>query len=132
MKNVKKIVSLTFITIEVNIIKCLVLSFRLTSIRMFAEGKNKYSYFYLQSRPADRSPISFLVFSTDPAAQSYSIKITSVFGQLVVLVKVWLNHVQKSPSSVKTDEELKQEVKNLGGYLQLLLQVKYIFWKKKI
>ncbi|XP_021133084.3 kinesin-like protein KIF14 [Anas platyrhynchos] len=61
-------------------------------------------------------------FSTDPAAQSYSIKITSVFGQLVVLVKVWLNHVQKSPSSVKTDEELKQEVKNLGGYLQLLLQ----------
>lgn len=86
---------------------------------------------YLQSRPADRSPISFLVFSTDRAAQSYSIKITSVFGQLVVLVKVWLNHVQKSPSSVKTDEELKQEVKNLGGYLQLLLQVKHIFWKKK-
>ncbi|XP_032047706.1 kinesin-like protein KIF14 [Aythya fuligula] len=61
-------------------------------------------------------------FSTDHAAQSYSIKITSVFGQLVVLVKVWLNHVQKCPSSVKTDEELKQEVKNLGGYLQLLLQ----------
>uniref|UniRef100_A0A8B9C512 Kinesin-like protein KIF14 n=1 Tax=Anser brachyrhynchus TaxID=132585 RepID=A0A8B9C512_9AVES len=61
-------------------------------------------------------------FSTDHAAQSYSIKITSAFDQLVVLAKVWLNHVQKCPGSVKTDEELKQEVKNLGGYLQLLLQ----------
>ncbi|NXI64345.1 KIF14 protein, partial [Anseranas semipalmata] len=61
-------------------------------------------------------------FSIDHAAQSYSIKITSAFDQLVVLIKVWLNNVQKCPGSIKTDEELKQEVKNLGGYLQLLLQ----------
>ncbi|NXK46385.1 KIF14 protein, partial [Chauna torquata] len=61
-------------------------------------------------------------FSIDHAAQSYSIKITSAFDQLVVLTKVWLSDVQKCPGSVKIDEELKQEVKNLGGYLQLLLQ----------
>ena len=69
--------------------------------------------------------------SLDHDAQSYSIKITSAFDQLVVLIKTWLNNVQKCTGSMKTDEEIEQEVKNLGGYLQLLLQVKYAFWKKR-
>uniref|UniRef100_A0A8C3J9L5 Kinesin-like protein KIF14 n=1 Tax=Calidris pygmaea TaxID=425635 RepID=A0A8C3J9L5_9CHAR len=62
------------------------------------------------------------LFALDHAARSYSIRIISAFDQLVVLTKLWLNNVQKCPGSIKVDEELKQEVKNLGGYLQLLLQ----------
>ncbi|NXF31893.1 KIF14 protein, partial [Nyctibius bracteatus] len=61
-------------------------------------------------------------FSLDHTAQSYSIRITSAFDRLVVLIKLWLHDVQKCPGSIKVDEEIKQEVKNLGGYLQLLLQ----------
>ncbi|NWX14832.1 KIF14 protein, partial [Aegotheles bennettii] len=62
------------------------------------------------------------LFSVDHAAQFYSIRIISAFDQLVVLTKLWFNDVQKCPGSIKADEEMKQEVKNLGGYLQLLLQ----------
>ncbi|NXI01913.1 KIF14 protein, partial [Pachycephala philippinensis] len=61
-------------------------------------------------------------FSLDRAAQSYSIRIISAFDQIVVISKLWLNKVQKCPGSIKADEEMKQEIKNLGGYLQLLLQ----------
>ncbi|NXQ09970.1 KIF14 protein, partial [Peucedramus taeniatus] len=61
-------------------------------------------------------------FSLDRAAQSYSIRIVSAFDQIVVISKLWLNNVQKCPGSKKVDEEIKQEIKNLGGYLQLLLQ----------
>ncbi|NXH88062.1 KIF14 protein, partial [Edolisoma coerulescens] len=61
-------------------------------------------------------------FSLDRAAQSYSIRIISAFDQIVVISKLWLNNVQKCPGSIKVDEEMKQEIKNLGGYLQLLLQ----------
>ncbi|NXV04446.1 KIF14 protein, partial [Cettia cetti] len=61
-------------------------------------------------------------FSLDRAAQSYSIRIVSAFDQIVVISKLWLNNVQKCPGSKKVDEEMKQEIKNLGGYLQLLLQ----------
>ncbi|NWS30830.1 KIF14 protein, partial [Polioptila caerulea] len=61
-------------------------------------------------------------FSLDRAAQSHSIRIVSAFDQLVVISKLWLNNVQKCPGSGKVDEEMKQEIKNLGGYLQLLLQ----------
>ncbi|OWK57971.1 Kinesin-like protein KIF14 [Lonchura striata] len=61
-------------------------------------------------------------FSIDRAAQSYSIRIVSAFDQIVVISKLWFNNVQKCPGSRKADEEMKQEIKNLGGYLQLLLQ----------
>ncbi|KQK82138.1 hypothetical protein AAES_76678 [Amazona aestiva] len=61
-------------------------------------------------------------FSLDHAAQSYSIRIISAFDQLVILTKLWLNNIPKCPGPTKVDEEIKQEVKNLGGYLQLLLQ----------
>ncbi|NXB55902.1 KIF14 protein, partial [Struthidea cinerea] len=61
-------------------------------------------------------------FSLDRAAQSYSIRIISAFDQIVIISKLWFNNVQKCPGSIKVDEEMKQEIKNLGGYLQLLLQ----------
>ncbi|XP_010195320.2 kinesin-like protein KIF14 [Colius striatus] len=61
-------------------------------------------------------------FSLDRATQSYSIRIIFAFDQLVVLTKFWLNNFQKCPGSTKINEEIKQEVKNLGGYLQLLFQ----------
>ncbi|XP_043346811.1 kinesin-like protein KIF14 isoform X2 [Dermochelys coriacea] len=61
-------------------------------------------------------------FSLDHATQSCSIRITSAFEQLVVLTKHWLNSFQKCTDSLKIDEELRQGVTNLGGYLQLLLQ----------
>ncbi|NXI40185.1 KIF14 protein, partial [Galbula dea] len=62
------------------------------------------------------------IFFLDRAAQSYSIRIISAFDQLVLLTNLWLDNVQKCPGSIKVDQEIKQEVKNLGGYLQLLLQ----------
>ncbi|XP_015492350.1 kinesin-like protein KIF14 [Parus major] len=62
------------------------------------------------------------IFSLDRAAQSYSIRIVSAFDQIVVISKLWLNNVQKCPGSRKVDEEMQQEIMNLGGYLQLLLQ----------
>ncbi|NWX83880.1 KIF14 protein, partial [Nothoprocta pentlandii] len=62
------------------------------------------------------------IFFLDRATQSYSIRIISAFDQLVVLTRLWLDNIQKCSKSVKTEEELKQEVKNLGSYLQLLLQ----------
>ncbi|NWS11505.1 KIF14 protein, partial [Pachyramphus minor] len=61
-------------------------------------------------------------FNLDRAAQSYSIRIISAFDQIVVLSKLWLNNIQKCPGSIRVDEEMKREIKNLGGYLQLLLQ----------
>ncbi|NWT97129.1 KIF14 protein, partial [Urocynchramus pylzowi] len=61
-------------------------------------------------------------FSLDRAAQFYSIRIVSAFDQIMVISKLWFNNVQKCPGSRKVDEEMKQEIKNLGGYLQLLLQ----------
>nr|XP_006135454.1 kinesin-like protein KIF14 isoform X1 [Pelodiscus sinensis] len=61
-------------------------------------------------------------FSLDRATQSCSIRITSAFEQLVILTKHWLNSLQKCTDSIKIDEELRQNIKNLGSYLQLLLQ----------
>ncbi|NXG11793.1 KIF14 protein, partial [Sakesphorus luctuosus] len=62
------------------------------------------------------------IFNLDRAAQSYSIRIISAFDQIVVLSKLWLDNIQKCPGSIKVDEEMKREIKNLGGHLQLLLQ----------
>uniref|UniRef100_A0A8C3SNP3 Kinesin-like protein KIF14 n=1 Tax=Chelydra serpentina TaxID=8475 RepID=A0A8C3SNP3_CHESE len=61
-------------------------------------------------------------FSFDHATQSCSIRIASAFEQLVVLTKHWLNSFQKCTDPLKIEEKLRQSVKNLGGYLQLLLQ----------
>ncbi|XP_074164818.1 kinesin-like protein KIF14 isoform X1 [Sminthopsis crassicaudata] len=59
-------------------------------------------------------------FSTDRATQLFCIQMTSAFEQLVVLTKHWLDDFPQSTS--RPDDDLTQEVKKLGGYLQLFLQ----------
>ncbi|KAJ6658426.1 hypothetical protein lerEdw1_020130 [Lerista edwardsae] len=61
-------------------------------------------------------------FSVDQVAQSCCIRVTSAFEQLVVLTKHWLKSFQKNDEFTQICEELKEDVKRLGGYLQLLLQ----------
>ncbi|XP_049714360.1 kinesin-like protein KIF14 isoform X1 [Elephas maximus indicus] len=62
------------------------------------------------------------LFSSDRAIQSLTIQIACAFEQLVVLIKHWLNDVLACKSTARLDDELRQEVKKLGGYLQLFLQ----------
>ncbi|XP_061489913.1 kinesin-like protein KIF14 isoform X2 [Rhineura floridana] len=69
---------------------------------------------------AEQSQENF--FSVDHTAQSCSIKISSAFEQLVVLTRHWLNYFQKNDEFIKIHDELKESVKHLGTYLQLLLQ----------
>ncbi|XP_066480650.1 kinesin-like protein KIF14 [Tiliqua scincoides] len=61
-------------------------------------------------------------FSVDQAAQSCCVRITSAFEQLVVLTKHWLKSFHKNDEFVQIHGELREDVKRLGGYLQLLLQ----------
>ncbi|NXY27422.1 KIF14 protein, partial [Pomatorhinus ruficollis] len=90
----------------------------LTNLFMIFSGASAISKAYEQQDEECQENF----FSLDRAAQSYSIRIVSAFDQIVVISKLWLNNVQKCPGSRKVDEEMKQEIKNLGGYLQLLLQ----------
>ncbi|KFO85248.1 Kinesin-like KIF14, partial [Buceros rhinoceros silvestris] len=90
----------------------------LTNLFIIFSGVSAISKAY--EHQDEECPENFL--SLDHAAQSYSVRILSAFDQLVVLTKLWLNDAQKCPVSIKVDEGIKQEVKNLGGYLQLLLQ----------
>ncbi|KAM6455282.1 kinesin-like protein KIF14 isoform 1-T1 [Liasis olivaceus] len=69
---------------------------------------------------AEENPENF--FTVDQAAQSCSIAITSAFQQLVVLTNQWLNNFRKNDEFVKKFDELREDVKHLGGYLQLLFQ----------
>nr|XP_056700704.1 kinesin-like protein KIF14 [Euleptes europaea] len=61
-------------------------------------------------------------FIVDQAAQSGSIRIASAFERLVVLSKQWLSSFRRSEEFVDTYDELREGLKQLGGYLQLLLQ----------
>ncbi|NXN11984.1 KIF14 protein, partial [Indicator maculatus] len=90
----------------------------LTDLLIISSGVSAISKAYEQQD--EESQENFFVL--DHAAQSYSIKIISAFQRLVVLIKIWLNNIQECPGSIKTDQKVKQEVKSLGGYLQLLLQ----------
>ncbi|NWW07068.1 KIF14 protein, partial [Oreocharis arfaki] len=90
----------------------------LTNLFMIFSGASAISKAYEQQDEECQENF----FSLDRAAQSYSIRIISAFDQIVVISKLWLNNVQKCPGSIKVDEEMKQEIRNLGGYLQLLLQ----------
>ncbi|KAL8178214.1 UNVERIFIED_CONTAM: hypothetical protein K2H54_036693 [Gekko kuhli] len=65
-------------------------------------------------------------FDVDQAAQSCGIRITSSFEQLVVLSKQWLSGSQKSEEFMHAYDGLREGVKHLGGYLQLLLQEELI------
>ncbi|XP_065265876.1 kinesin-like protein KIF14 [Emys orbicularis] len=89
----------------------------LTNLLTIYTGVTGISNAYEQQDEESQDNFFFL----DRATQSCSIRITSAFEQLVVLTEHWLNSFQKCTDSLKIDE-LRQGVKNLGGYLQLLLQ----------
>lgn len=61
------------------------------------------------------------VFS-DRAAQALTIQVACAFEQLVVLFKHWLDDFPPCSGSARLEEELRQDIKKLGGYLQLFLQ----------
>ncbi|XP_070602494.1 kinesin-like protein KIF14 isoform X2 [Erythrolamprus reginae] len=69
---------------------------------------------------AEGNPENF--FTVDQAAQSCSIAITSAFQQFVVLTNQWLKNFRKNNEFVKVFDELREDVKHLGEYLQLLFQ----------
>jgi kinesin family protein 14 len=62
------------------------------------------------------------VFS-DRAAQALTIQVACAFEQLVVLFKHWLGDFLPCTGSARLEDELRQDIKKLGGYLQLFLQV---------
>ncbi|MBZ3883002.1 Kinesin-like protein KIF14 [Sciurus carolinensis] len=62
------------------------------------------------------------LFSCDRAAQLLIIQIACAFEQLVVLIKHWLSDFLPCTDVTTLEDELRQEVKKLGGYLQLFLQ----------
>ncbi|XP_008113231.2 kinesin-like protein KIF14 isoform X1 [Anolis carolinensis] len=61
-------------------------------------------------------------FVTDQAAQSCSIMIVSAFKQIILLTKHWGNCFRKNEEFVNIYDEMREDVKHLGGYLQLLFQ----------
>ncbi|ERE74316.1 kinesin-like protein KIF14-like protein [Cricetulus griseus] len=62
------------------------------------------------------------LFSSDRAAQAFTVQIACAFEQLVVLFKHWLDDFPPGTSSARLEDELRQDIKKLGGYLQLFLQ----------
>ncbi|XP_004439031.1 PREDICTED: kinesin-like protein KIF14 [Ceratotherium simum simum] len=62
------------------------------------------------------------LFSSDRATQSLTIQVAGAFEQLVVLTTHWLSDFVPGASTARLGDELRQEVKKLGGYLQLFLQ----------
>ncbi|XP_004756296.1 kinesin-like protein KIF14 [Mustela putorius furo] len=62
------------------------------------------------------------LFSSDRTTQSLTIQVTCAFEQLVVLIKHWLNEILPCISTARLEDELRQEIKKLGGYIQLFLQ----------
>jgi kinesin family protein 14 len=82
-----------------------------------------WELFYLEIISSNNFPSSFKVFSSDRATQSLTIQIACAFEQLVVLIKHWLSNFLPCANIARLEDELKQEVKKLGGYLQLFLQV---------
>ncbi|XP_045392048.1 kinesin-like protein KIF14 [Lemur catta] len=62
------------------------------------------------------------LFSSDRATQSLTVQLTCAFEQLVVLIRHWLNDPLPCAGVANLEDELREEVKKLGGYLQLFLQ----------
>ncbi|XP_021510001.1 kinesin-like protein KIF14 [Meriones unguiculatus] len=62
------------------------------------------------------------LFASDRAAQALTIQIACAFEQLVVLFKHWLDDFPPCTNSARLEDELRQHIKKLGGYLQLFLQ----------
>lgn len=82
-----------------------------------------FEFFYLEIISSSNFPSFLKVFSSDRATQSLAIQVTSAFEQIVVLIKHWLNEILPCISAARLEDELRQEIKKLGGYLQLFLQV---------
>lgn len=80
--------------------------------------------FYLETIPCSHFPFSFQVFSSDRAAQAFTVQIACAFEQLVILFRHWLDDFPPGTSSARLEDELRQDIKKLGGYLQLFLQVR--------
>ncbi|KAL6040750.1 hypothetical protein STEG23_017515, partial [Scotinomys teguina] len=62
------------------------------------------------------------LFSSDRAAQAFAIQIACAFEQLVIVFKHWMDDFPPGTSSARLEDELRQDIKKLGGYLQLFLQ----------
>lgn len=62
------------------------------------------------------------LFSSDRAAQAFTVQIACAFEQLVILFRHWLDDFPPGTSSARLEDELRQDIKKLGGYLQLFLQ----------
>lgn len=73
--------------------------------------------------PSDKSPSSFQVFSSDREVQARAVQVTCAFGQLTALTTHWPGEAPPGTRAARLGEELRQEVKQLGGYLQVFLQV---------
>ncbi|XP_004699844.1 kinesin-like protein KIF14 [Echinops telfairi] len=71
-------------------------------------------------RQDEDSPES--LFSSDRATQSRTVQVACAFEQLVVLSRHWLSVAPPCTRTARLGGELRQEVKKLGGYLQLFLQ----------
>ncbi|XP_054432470.1 kinesin-like protein KIF14 [Pteronotus mesoamericanus] len=62
------------------------------------------------------------LFSADRATQARAVQLAWAFGRLAVLVAHWPGEAAPCPSAARLGEELRQEVKELGGCLQVFLQ----------
>ncbi|XP_066235960.1 kinesin-like protein KIF14 isoform X2 [Saccopteryx leptura] len=64
------------------------------------------------------------LFSSDCMAQAQTVRVACAFGQLTALLMYWLVSVSPSTGTdvVRLADELRQEVKMLGGHLQVFLQ----------
>ncbi|XP_075384866.1 kinesin-like protein KIF14 [Tenrec ecaudatus] len=62
------------------------------------------------------------LFSSDRATQSQTFQVACAFEQLAVLTSHWLSADPPCTSTARLGDELRQEVKKLGSYLQLFLQ----------
>lgn len=64
------------------------------------------------------------VFACNTEAQTHLVKATSAVERAVFVTMHWVSNIKPSSNAVsQTAEELKAEVKKIGGYLQLLIQV---------
>ncbi|XP_066503711.1 kinesin-like protein KIF14 [Hoplias malabaricus] len=69
----------------------------------------------------DNSPDNLFASSTD--AQTHLVRATSVIERAVFITMHWVSNINPSIQTVsRTVDELKTEVKNMGGYFQLLIQ----------
>lgn len=64
------------------------------------------------------------VFACSTEAQTHLVKATSAVERAVFVTMHWISSIRPVSNAVcQTAEELKAEVKKIGGYLQLLIQV---------